>query len=176
MKKTAFAVWMNRIAPVMDVAGTVCVVEADGPPDPERKLFVLPGDHPSGKAMFLRDMGVEALVCGAISSGLLRILNSQGMEVVPFVAGDLETVIRAWFDGRLPDSTLLMPGCGGSGRFGKGGGRIAGNGRMGQGRSEGICICPACGHREPHMRGIPCIKRHCPTCGSEMARKEGRRQ
>lgn len=162
---------MNRIAPVMDVAGTVCVVEADKVSVPERKLFALPGDHPSGKALFLRDTGVEALVCGAISNGLLRLLDSQGIEVVPFVAGDLETVIRAWFEGRLPDNALLMPGCRGLGRFGKGAGCIAGNGRMGPARPEGRCVCPACGHREAHLRGIPCFNRQCPNCGTEMKRE-----
>ncbi len=176
MKKTAFAVWMNRIAPVMDVAGTVCIVEADEVGNPERKLRALPGDHPSGMALLLKDMGVEALVCGAVSNGLLMLLESQGIEVVPFVAGDLETVIRAWFEDRLPDNALLMPGCGGSGRFGKGGGGPMGNGRKRLGRPACNCVCPSCGHREPHVRGIPCVKMQCAACGAEMVREqEGRR-
>jgi predicted Fe-Mo cluster-binding NifX family protein len=158
----------------MDVAGTVCIVETAGAGAPERKLLALPADHPSGIALFLREMRVDALVCGAISNGLLLLLNAQGIKVMPFVAGDLETVIRAWFEGRLPDSTLLMPGCGGFGRFGKGGGS-AGNGKKGRGRAEGFCLCPACRHRESHVRGIPCVKMQCPVCGAEMVREfEGR--
>lgn len=168
MRKAAFAVWMNRIAPVMDVAGTVCLVEADGVLSAERKLFPLPGDHASGKALLLRDMGVEVLVCGAVSKGMLRLLNSQGIQVVPFIAGDLETVVLAWFEGRLPDSALFMPGCGGVPGFGQGGGCQRGAGRRGKGRPEGVCVCTECGHREPHARGFPCAKTRCPQCGAVM--------
>lgn len=156
MKRTAFAVWMNRIAPVMDVAGTVCVVSSDGSLRRERRLLALPGDNPSGKALYLSEMGIDALVCGAVSNGLLRLLSSQGIRVVPFVAGNLETVIMAWFEGRLPDSAFVMPGCGVSRRFGKG---------------CGTCVCMVCGHREAHVRGLPCIGRRCPTCGREMKRE-----
>jgi hypothetical protein len=35
----------------------------------------------------------------------------------------------------------------------------------------GECVCPKCGHREPHMRGIPCNQRQCPKCGAAMARE-----
>jgi len=170
VQKTAFSVWMNRIAPVMDVAGTVCIVEDDGADATERKLLALPADHPSGIALFLREMRVDALVCGAISNGLLRLLNSQGIRVMPFVAGDLETVIRAWLAGRLPDVALLMPGCGRLGRRGQGAGCIAGNAGKGIGRPGGTCVCPGCGHRVPHVRGVPCAGRQCPVCGAEMKR------
>lgn len=155
----------------MDVAETVCVVEPSDGPSPERKHFALLCDHLAGKALFLREMGVELLVCGAVSNGLLRLLNSQGIKVIPFVAGDLETVLLAWLEGRLPDNSLLMPGCGGCGRFGMGSGCPTGSGRRGLGKPACNCVCPACGHREPHVRGIPCVKRQCAVCGAEMVRE-----
>jgi len=62
------------------------------------------------------------------------------------------------------------PGNGsGSGGQGKGGGR----GRMGGPLSagpDGECVCPQCGHREPHQRGVPCTERKCPSCGIAMIR------
>jgi len=49
-----------------------------------------------------------------------------------------------------------------------GGGRGQGGGRaLGPG---GECVCPACGTRIPHQRGIPCNKTKCPKCGAVMAR------
>jgi len=34
----------------------------------------------------------------------------------------------------------------------------------------GYCICPSCGARLPHKRGIPCYQRSCPKCGTKMTR------
>jgi predicted DNA-binding protein (UPF0251 family) len=34
-----------------------------------------------------------------------------------------------------------------------------------------ICVCPACGHELPHLKGEPCWQRLCPQCGTSMKRK-----
>ncbi|HPN84172.1 MAG TPA: hypothetical protein PK821_02440 [Victivallales bacterium] len=63
-------------------------------------------------------------------------------------------------------------GCGGGiGGFGAGAG---GGGRMGgpfAAGPVGECVCPKCGKTVPHQRGVPCISRKCPSCGSVLARK-----
>lgn len=176
MKKAAFTVWMDRIAPVMDVAGTICIVEAGGPSGTARKTCALPGGSAPEKALFLGEMGVDVLVCGAVSKGMLRLLGSQGITVIPFVAGDLDTVVQAWLEGRLPDNSLLMPGCGGSRGFGRGGRCPMGAAHDRMMRSERVCVCTRCGHRIPHERGRPCAGRRCPVCGSRMAGESERRQ
>lgn len=64
-------------------------------------------------------------------------------------------------------------------RFGQGqGGRGQGQGRGGRGRGNkpgsgpgGNCICPKCGHKEPHVAGQRCLDRTCPKCGTKMNRE-----
>ncbi|MCX5804101.1 MAG: hypothetical protein NTU69_11340 [Proteobacteria bacterium] len=62
-------------------------------------------------------------------------------------------------------------GGGTGGGMGRGTG-AAGKGRMG-GRGLGLggeCVCPQCGTRAPHKRGIPCYKQKCPKCNTPMTR------
>ena len=73
-----------------------------------------------------------------------------------------------------------MPGGNGTGNFrqglrsGRGLGRGEGRGRMGGNRpgsgSGSDCVCPSCGQRSPHQRGIPCYSVTCPKCGIKMVK------
>jgi hypothetical protein len=49
------------------------------------------------------------------------------------------------------------------------GGRMSGN-RAGAG-PEGSCVCPDCGEKVPHKRGVPCMHINCPKCGTKMVRE-----
>jgi hypothetical protein len=57
----------------------------------------------------------------------------------------------------------------GVGRGGRGQGRGGGN-KPGSGPG-GNCVCPSCGHKEPHQAGQRCIDRNCPKCGTKMIRE-----
>ncbi len=67
-------------------------------------------------------MGIDALVCGAISRPQEAFLQAYGVAVVPFVTGNLREVVDAWGAGTLGSDTFAMPGCGrGRGRRFRGG-------------------------------------------------------
>ena len=62
---------------------------------------------------------------------------------------------------------------------GTGQGRAAGRGTgLGQGLGRGAgrrgvggvaeCVCPKCGHKAPHARGVPCTEVKCPKCETMM--------
>ena len=51
--------------------------------------------------------------------------------------------------------------------MGGGGGR-GGGFAMGPG---GNCICPSCGAKAAHPRGVPCYQQKCPKCGAPMTRE-----
>jgi electron transport complex protein RnfB len=64
-------------------------------------------------------------------------------------------------------------GPGGGQGGGAGGGGRGGGGRGGGfgGGPGGSCVCMACGHQEPHQRGVPCFDVKCPKCGGTMTRE-----
>jgi PHP family Zn ribbon phosphoesterase len=34
----------------------------------------------------------------------------------------------------------------------------------------GDCVCPSCGARVKHTRGMPCYSKKCPKCGTRMTK------
>ncbi len=195
----AFSVWQNRIAPVFDVAKHLRIVKAeDGKIIKENKVE-LPTDTLMHRVDELLEWNIDLLVCGAISRPLYALIAAYGIDVVPFVAGEVDRIVEAWLSGEFDHKSYLMPGCwrrgkrlwfrgfrhlgkeeyvmqgrGQGGGTGRGRGSRGGRGRMGGPSGAGpggSCVCPQCGYREPHKRGVPCINLKCPKCGTGLVRE-----
>lgn len=111
MRKAAFAYWDNRIAPVFDSARQIYLIEFDSGQIIGEAQETLADDQPVQRALRLAELAVDTLVCGAISRSLHEIICAYGIQVVPFVAGELSQVIQAWCSGNLNGDTFDMPGC-----------------------------------------------------------------
>jgi predicted Fe-Mo cluster-binding NifX family protein len=110
--KAAFSCWDNRIAPVFDTARLLWIVEVDSREIIRETEESLPYSEWTHTALHIAEMGVGVLVCGAISGPLHHLIEAYGIRVIPFVAGDLREVIRAWTSNNLDRSLFAMPGCG----------------------------------------------------------------
>ncbi len=105
--RVAIPVWQGRIAPVFDVARQVAVYTVvDGA---VTALARRPLDT-AGRAAALRTLGVEVLICSAISRSLGSVLVSAGIEVVGDVCGPVEEIVAAYAHGTLGDGRYASPG------------------------------------------------------------------
>lgn len=63
------------------------------------------------KVSTLLRLGVQELLCGAVSNEFRLLLEGAGIVVHSFLAGDVIEVLEAWRNGNLEDSRFAMPGC-----------------------------------------------------------------
>jgi predicted Fe-Mo cluster-binding NifX family protein len=132
--RLALAAWNDRLAPVFDTA--VWWMLVDCAPDGRavrRMENLMACVTPEDRVQRAVELGVDLLVCGAISRPLEVLLQERGVRVRAFLAGGLDELVTACLDGRLGDRRWAMPGCG---RRCGGGGR-PGGGRPGGGRGRG---------------------------------------
>ena len=109
--KTAFTYWNKRIAPVFDTSHQMKVIETESGRIISETFETMESDLPVQKALRLSELGVSTLVCGAISKSLNEMVATYGIQVIPFVAGELQEVIKAWLKGNLEPEEYAMPGC-----------------------------------------------------------------
>ena len=117
--KLAIASWDGRVSPVLDVAKRLLVVDAEDGAAGGRHELELADSQLAARAKQISELGVEVLICGAVSWPLEAALVSSGVRVVSRVCGPVEEVLRAFLAGTLTDEAYLMPGCCGRRRRGR---------------------------------------------------------
>ncbi len=107
----AITVWGNRISPVFDAAQTLLIAEIRDNKILDRKITGFQADIFNGVIRLFEELDVQVLICGALCEGPVRLLESQGIEVIPFMTGEAEKVLEMYVNGK--DLTeYAMPGCG----------------------------------------------------------------
>ena len=109
--KLALAVWNGRISPVFDASRHLDVLAIDNGQVVSRHEYEIETSDPFARAKRLADLGVETLICGAVSRPLAEMIGARGIRVIPFVAGETEEVLAAFLAGKLPSPSMAMPGC-----------------------------------------------------------------
>ena len=110
--KIALAVWKNRISPVFDSARALIVAEVENETINNRKYIHIQTHMPHNRAVELFELGVNVLICGAISRIYEKMIELQGIKVIPFIAGNVNQVIESYLKGKLNSRNFRMPGCG----------------------------------------------------------------
>ena len=108
--KVAIAHGQNRISPVFDVTNRLLLVELKNGKEVSRADSALSCCGFIPKAREVHQLGIQVLLCGAISRPMETALNTIGVRVIGFICGDLEDVLNAYIQGRLTEKCFQMPG------------------------------------------------------------------
>jgi predicted Fe-Mo cluster-binding NifX family protein len=109
--KTAIPVWEGKISPVFDTASKLLIIQVEDSKETSRFEAPLDEQNLTRRCSRIQGLGVELLICGAISRPFYRMLVAGGVNVIPWVSGPAEDVLDAWMNGKLFHSRFLMPGC-----------------------------------------------------------------
>ena len=109
--KVAVPTWTGRVSPVFDVAKRLLLVTLEGDGEVSREEAAIEETQPTARAKRITELGVDVLICGAISMPLEAMLGSAGVRVIPNTCGLVEDVLRAFVSGHLTEQAFLMPGC-----------------------------------------------------------------
>ena len=108
--RVAISTWEKEVSPVFDFAHHILIVEWDEGNEIARFRYETPEKSMSSRAQRLREMGVDVLLCGAISNPLAKMIRSSGVTLIPWKCGDVEDVLEAYFAGAIDAPRFSMPG------------------------------------------------------------------
>jgi predicted Fe-Mo cluster-binding NifX family protein len=108
--KVAIPVWGDRISPVFDTATRLMVVDTSAEKR-DRISLSLEGDDLTRRCSRMQELGVDTLICGAISNPFCRRLTAVNIEVIQGIFGAKEDVLQAFLKGELNQKAFRVPCC-----------------------------------------------------------------
>ncbi len=106
----AIPIWRERVSTVCDFSRRVVLIDVQGNREISRRQVLLSDETALQRAARLERLGVQVLICGAISQPLEWFVTQAGIKLVPFVSGPVDKVLSAYLSGGLADPRFLLPG------------------------------------------------------------------
>jgi predicted Fe-Mo cluster-binding NifX family protein len=111
--KVALTAWENRISPVFDSANTLLIAEIENSQIIERHYESFNPAMAARLPDAFKRLGIDTLICGAISIFFSEMIHISGITLIPFIGGNLDEILDRYAKGQRIVPDFLMPGCGG---------------------------------------------------------------
>lgn len=115
--KVAVTIWEDTVSTVCDFASRILVLDVTGDEVKSRSSVPFETRMMQDRVNQLGALGVDVLLCGAISRPLERMILASGVKVIPCLRGSIDEIIRAYLEGGLSDARFMLPGFGPGGSF-----------------------------------------------------------
>jgi predicted Fe-Mo cluster-binding NifX family protein len=105
--RIAIPVWEDRVSPVFDVARSIRIIDIhDGCVTSQSNRHL----KNTERAKILADLGVDLLICAAISTSLESTIWLSGVEVISDTCGTPDEIVEAYLAGAGALARLRSPG------------------------------------------------------------------
>jgi len=108
--RIAVPIWENRVSPVLDTASRLLIVEKEEQREAIRSETLLEEQDIHRRCLRIKGLGIDILICGAVSQSFLKLLTASGIQIIYGISGNPEDVLDAYFEGTLDHTRFLMPG------------------------------------------------------------------
>ncbi len=109
--KIAISTFGSRVSPRFDYAPSLLLFTVENEKVIERGEAHLTHLDPWQRVEKLKEMDVEALICGGIDGHSARLLAFNRIQLIAWVAGEAEEAIRCYLRGDLRPGAALGPVC-----------------------------------------------------------------
>ncbi|HMK49732.1 MAG TPA: NifB/NifX family molybdenum-iron cluster-binding protein [Thermodesulfovibrionales bacterium] len=107
--RVAMPVFENRISPRFDCAPTLVLCDVAGQRVTDRKEIFCEGWSDIERISKLKEMKVDTLICGGLPSHLQGILKNNGVNIIPWVAGNSDEIMKTFLQGKLNPGMVIGP-------------------------------------------------------------------
>lgn len=97
----------NRVAYRLDCADTIVVARKDRRGNVQLDEAPLSETDPIRRVQQIADLGIETLICGAVSGFVFRMFQHHGIQVIGGVIGDAQDVLHQYVNGNLRAGAVL---------------------------------------------------------------------
>jgi len=110
--KVAVTIWEDSVSTACDFCNGLLIFDIEANETVGRSALSFESQAWPLRVNQLKALGVGVLLCGAISRPLERTLVTTGIQVISWLCGPVEEIIRAYLDGGLSDIRFTLPGFG----------------------------------------------------------------
>lgn len=112
MMNVALTIWGERISPVFDAAHELMVAVIENQEILEKRFFSFDPDRVASLIDMLDHDRVTVMICGAISEMPARMITESGIQLIPFISGNVDRILDTFAQNQPLAPMFLMPGCG----------------------------------------------------------------
>ena len=107
--RIAIPVWNDCVSSAFDFAHRLLLIDIQDSSETKRSEISLDPELISQRATRLKTLGVEVLICGAISRSLASLVAVSGIVVLPYVLGPVDEILKAYLIDQLDQPKFAMP-------------------------------------------------------------------